>query len=152
MRLISHRGYVNGEDSSLENDPAAVQELLDGDIDVEVDVWYIEGQYFLGHDQPNYLVDESFLLHKGLWCHAKNREALQQMINSNIHCFWHQSDDFTITSKGYIWAFPGKETNGKKTVMLFPERNPDIDYEKYDFVCTDYLKTYSKGVKNGNKR
>ena len=152
MKFISHRGYTNGEDATIENNPVAIQSLLNDNIDVEIDVWRLDGKYFLGHDEPRYTIEQSFLLQKGLWCHAKNKSALEHMIGSGVHCFWHQSDDFTITSKGYIWAFPGKETNGNKTVMLFPEKYPNIDYQKYDFVCTDYLEIYLKGVKNGNKR
>lgn len=152
MKFIAHRAYTNGKDADLENSPSAIQTLLNNNIDVEIDVWYVSGEYFLGHNEPEHLVEKSFLLQDGLWCHAKNTDALVEMLDSNIHCFWHQSDDFTITSKGYIWAFPGKETTGKNTVMLFPERNPDIDYTKYDFVCTDYLEKYFKGEINGNKR
>ena len=30
------------------------------------------------------------------------------MSKMNCHYFWHQEDDYTITSKGIIWAYPGK--------------------------------------------
>ena len=66
------------------------------------------------------------------------------MLVYDIHCFWHQVDDYTITSKGYIWAYPGKETSGKNTVLLFPERYPKIKFKSYDFICTDYVQKYKE--------
>ena len=150
MVLIAHRGYVNGENSLLENNPLQIKRLLKMNINVEIDVIYEDGKVFLGHDDLKYQVDIDFLKQEGLWCHAKNMEALRMMLDNNIHCFWHQEDDYTITSRGYVWAYPGKETDGKKTVLLFPERHPDIDYTKYDFVCTDYIDKY-KGEHNGKQ-
>ena len=142
MILISHRGYIDGEDPLFENNPVQIKRLLKMGIEVEIDVWYIDGRYFLGHDDPKYQIQESFLKQEGLWCHAKNKDALERMLASDIHCFWHQVDDYTITSRGYIWAYPSKETSGKNTVFLFPEKYPDIDEQKYDYVCTDYVTKY----------
>lgn len=144
MKIISHRAYVDGEDSNVENHPKAIQKLLDLDLHVEIDVWYISGRYFLGHDDPKYQIHELFLKQEGLWCHAKNKDALEQMLTSEIHCFWHQVDDYTITSRGYIWAYPSKETSGENTVLLFPERFSNIMWQKYDFVCTDYPLRYKE--------
>ena len=142
MKIISHRAYVDGEDPNVENHPKAIQKLLYLGLQVEIDVWYINGRYFLGHDDPKYQIQESFLEQEGLWCHAKNKDALEQMLASGVHCFWHQVDDYTITSRGYIWAYPSKETSGSNTVLLFPERYPQIEYLKYDFICTDYVNKY----------
>ena len=142
MILISHRGYEDGENSLFENNPVQIKRLLKMGIEVEIDVWYIDGRYFLGHHDPKYRVEESFLKQEGLWCHAKNKDALEQMLASDVHCFWHQVDDYTITSRGYIWAYPSKETSGKNTVFLFPEKYPDIDEQKYDYVCTDFILKY----------
>ena len=53
--------------------------------------------------------DFDFPPRQHLWCHAKNLQALQSMLEYNINCFWHQQDDFTITSKGDIWTYPGMQ-------------------------------------------
>ena len=42
--------------------------------------------------------------------------------NEKIHCFWHDTDDFTITSQGIIWAYPGKLID-QKTVCVLPPKN-----------------------------
>ena len=151
MKIISHRAYIDGEDSEAENNPVAIQALLDSGLHVEIDVWCIDGEYLLGHDSPKYQIQAPFLKQEGLWCHAKNKHALERMLASGVHCFWHQKDDYTVTSKGYIWAYPNKETSGTNTVLLFPERFPNINYSKYDFICTDYVnkflnKTYTSNV------
>jgi hypothetical protein len=74
---------------------------------VEVDVWLKDGKFYLGHDEPKYKVDESFLENFRIICHAKNVEALHKMLsNKEIHCFWHEGDYCTITSKGWVWKYP----------------------------------------------
>ena len=30
-------------------------------------------------------------------------------IDKTFNYFWHQNDKFTLTSKGYIWTFPGNK-------------------------------------------
>tara|TARA_R100000388_G_C7219806_1_gene148269 strand:+ start:477 stop:923 length:447 start_codon:yes stop_codon:yes gene_type:complete len=142
VKIISHRAYVAGEDPHLENHPDAIQALLDTGLDVEIDVWLIDGVYYLGHDGPKYEIRENFLKQGALWCHAKNISALEQMLASDIHCFWHQEDDYTLTSRGYIWVYPGKETSGKNSVLVLPEKFPNIGWEKYDFICTDHVNDY----------
>ena len=54
------------------------------------------------NDSPKYEIQKVFLDQEGLWCHAKNKDALERMLAYKIHCFWHQEDDYTITSRGYI--------------------------------------------------
>lgn len=151
MKVISHRAYLDGESNLFENNPNQIKRLLKMGVDVEIDVWCINEEYFLGHHDPRYRIEEPFLKQEGLWCHAKNKDALERMLSSDVHCFWHQVDDYTITSRGYIWAYPSKETSGTNTVLLFPERFPNINYSKYDFICTDYVnkflnKTYTSNV------
>ena len=107
MKIISHRGNINGP-SDFENHPNRIKELLDKNIDCEIDIWYINKTIFLGHDFGKYEIDLSFLQQKGLWCHAKNLDALDIMLSNNINCFWHQTDDFTLTSNGFIWTFMNK--------------------------------------------
>ena len=110
MIVISHRGNLKGRNLKKENNPDHIREVLNTGIDVEVDVWWSAKGWFLGHDFPQYRVTMDFLGTPGLWCHAKNHAALDRMVeNPLIHCFWHQRDDYTLTSKGYIWAYPQKK-------------------------------------------
>ena len=52
MILISHRGNINGKNESLENSKSYIKRALDLGYDVEVDVWFNNKTFYLGHDEP----------------------------------------------------------------------------------------------------
>ncbi len=135
MILISHRGNLNGVIVERENSIDYVEEALSQGFDVEIDVWDIFGSYFLGHDEPKYLVKKDFLKIDGLWCHAKNIQGLYSMLEDNIHCFWHQEDDVTLTSKGYMWTYPGKELT-MNSIAVLPEEEIEVEVAG---ICSDYV-------------
>ena len=62
------------------------------------------------------------------------------LLESDIHCFWHQEDDATLTSKGYIWAYPGKQPI-KNSIAVMPEIYSD-DVSKCIGICSDYIINY----------
>ena len=135
MILISHRGNLNGINTDRENSIDYIQEALDKGFDVEIDVWDILGSYFLGHDEPKQLVKKEFLKNEHLWCHAKNIEGLNSMLEDEIHCFWHQEDDVTLTSKGYMWTYPGKTLTTNSIAVLPEEEIKD----NIAGICSDYI-------------
>jgi hypothetical protein len=137
MLLISHRGNINGK-SEQENHPSHIDYALKQGFDVEIDVWKVnEVEWYLGHDEPQYKIDLEFLKNDKLWCHAKNIKALFDMYNNNIHCFWHQEDDVTLTSKGYLWTYPNKELT-ENSICVLPEKQ-EIDIKKCAGICSDYI-------------
>jgi len=143
MKLIAHRGLVNGPDSNLQNLPGQILQSLQAGYDCEIDVRYIDGKWMLGHDNPDFEVPFEFLKQPGLWIHAKNLDALYVLgKDKSLNYFWHQEDDFTLTSHGYIWTYPGK-TLTPNSIMLMPEwedktLNNVKGVECYG-VCTDYI-------------
>ena len=128
MRLISHRGNINGKNPELENKPEYVFDALKLGYEVEVDVWFVDGDFYLGHDNPKYKITAPFISNNKIWCHAKNIIALNEMKKINdrfgyeLHYFWHQNDDVTITSNGYLWTYPGKELT-LNAIQVLPEIN-----------------------------
>jgi hypothetical protein len=140
MKIIAHRANLNGPNKSTENSIPAINVALYHGLDVEIDVWYKNDKWYLGHDKPKYIIDESFLENKRLWCHAKNLNALHLMLkNKKIHCFWHQNDDFTLTSKNYIWTYPLKDITNNSIIVL----NGKIKIPKKCFgICTDFALSY----------
>jgi len=107
MIRVAHRGNTRGRKPSEENSPEYVQEALSKGFHVEVDVRLFNEEWYLGHDDPQYLVSEEFLENDKLVCHAKNVEAFHRMLkNKKIHCFWHEQDFCTLTSKGWVWKYP----------------------------------------------
>ena len=145
MKIISHRGNLDGRKPECENNPTYIQQALDQGFDVEVDVWYVDGQFFLGHDAPTYLVDPWWFAGKPLWCHAKNIEALEEMIVSQgITCFWHETDRTTITSDGILWMYPGNYSRLGVTVCL---GKPEGEIPNVWGICTDYPISYINTLK-----
>ena len=141
MIYISHRGNLNGPDPSMENNPEQIIKCIEEGFDVEIDVWFLEG-WHLGHDKPQYKVDVGFLKTKGLWCHAKNIEALCELRKHRINCFWHQEDDVTLTVSGFLWTFPGKKLT-EMSICVMPEiHSPDLSF--CAGICTDYPIKYKK--------
>ena len=142
MILISHRGNIDGKKSTLENNPEYVESALVLGYDVEVDVWYDKG-FWLGHDAPEYKIESIFLTSNSsrLWCHAKNLEAMVEMKKyPELNYFWHQDDDVTLTSKGYLWAYPGKQPL-KNSIAVMPEINND-KISECEGICSDYISKY----------
>ena len=145
MILISHRGNINGRNESRENSIEYIYEALNLGFDVEIDVWYKDGEWFLGHDGPENYVVLDFLKNDKLWCHAKNIDALNKMLKESIHCFWHQEDNVALTSKGYMWTYPGKQLT-ENSIAVLPELNNDNSLtmlpKKLLGICSDYVVNY----------
>jgi hypothetical protein len=142
MILISHRGNIDGPNEVRENSPYYIMEALAMGFDVEIDVLFVDGKFWLGHDFPQYKTDYKFLMNERLWCHAKNLDALIEMKKYAIHYFWHETDTVTLTSKNYIWAFPGKQPI-KRSIAVMPEINNDSVNECLG-ICSDYIEKYKK--------
>jgi hypothetical protein len=140
VNLIAHRGNVLGKDSR-ENMPSYIIQALESGYDAEIDVWLINQEYFLGHDDPMYQISEDFLRKPGLWCHAKNSSAFKTMLkNPDIHCFWHENDDYTLTSKGIIWIFPDKEPLDGGILVL--REGQTIPNPNLGGICSDFVGDY----------
>jgi hypothetical protein len=141
--FISHRGNINGRIINVENSPSYIEQALSHGYEVEIDVWLVGENFYLGHDEPQYRIEESFLENDKLWCHAKNNYSFYTMLkNSKIHCFWHQNDDFVLTSKGIPWVYPNKFVS-KDGIWVLPElttyKNIIIDCLG---ICSDYISRY----------
>ena len=61
MHLISHRGNLNGSIAEKENSPSYIDEAIKSGFHVEIDLFAIGKTLFLGHDFPQYKIDEEFL-------------------------------------------------------------------------------------------
>lgn len=144
MLIIAHRGNTNGPNLIRENAPDYLMEAVEKGYDVEVDVWKVGSEYYLGHDAPQYPTSIEFIKHPKFWCHAKNLDALESLIEEGCHVFSHDRDDYILTSKKVIWSFPGKPLSSK-TICVMPER---ASYKLEEFmnclgICTDYADLYA---------
>ena len=143
MVLISHRGNVYGPVPELENNPQYIISATDEKYFVEIDAWKIKDKWWLGPDNPQYEIKESFLKNERFLVHAKNLEALKALIELEVHCFWHQEDYYTITNRGIIIAYPGY-ASGSGVICMKPELlSMDTVSDSYG-ICSDYVGFYNE--------
>jgi len=154
MIYISHRGNIHGPNTALENHPKYIDEAIDLGFDVEVDLWVTELGAYLGHDAPAYPVDKEWFDERitKLWVHCKNSEAIEFAHNNGLHYFFHSTDDYTLTSYGFVWPYPGNKMVTRKCISVLPERvdgfgGDRLIYTEYAGVCSDYI----EGVRNDVK-
>jgi len=144
MILISHRGNTNGRFESYENEPSYIDKAMSIGYDVEIDVWFINGQLFLGHDNPQYGVDFRWFRDRisRIWVHCKNIEAVNffRECQYEFNYFWHENDTITLTSFNFIWAFPGKQPI-RESIAVMPEINND-DTSACIGICSDFIERY----------
>lgn len=154
MKLIAHRGNIDGPNPSEENNPEYIEDAIENGFDVEVDIWFSSQtkKFFLGHDRPEYQIDVFWLAKNinKLWIHCKNIEALYEFSAnmSGYNYFWHDTDKYTLTSKKYIWTYPGQPYT-PKSIMVMPESMkvfPTFETELEDMkayncygICSDYV-------------
>ena len=142
MILIAHRGNTTGPNPLLENTVNYIEDAIKKGYDVEIDVWVKDNKIFLGHDEPIHEISLNFLnkWKEKLWCHSKNLNALEFLIENNIHTFSHENDDYVLTSKGFIWAFVGKKLS-KSTICVMPER-ANYDFIECLGICSDFVSNF----------
>lgn len=149
--IISHRGNLRGREPEFENHPDRIDYCISMyAFDVEIDVWFYKNNWWLGHDEPKYKINESFLMgRETLWLHAKNSEALFRLLNNEYisdysNIFWHENDQYSITSKGYIWTLNNiKEGTGKSILLSLDGKNRNLN--GVAGVCSDFPIEYRIG-------
>jgi hypothetical protein len=138
MKIIAHRGNINGK-SDFENNPDMILYAIDRGFDVEIDLRVWNNKLFLGHDEPQYEINYEFLNKNKnfLWIHCKNFDAIEFVNDTNLNYFWHQKDNYTITSKGYVWVYP-KIKLPNNSICVMPELGYSGTINNCVGVCTDY--------------
>jgi hypothetical protein len=144
MILISHRGNTNGKFESYENEPNYIDLALSKGYDVEIDIWYVDGLLYLGHDKPQYGIDFRWIRDRfnRLWVHCKNVESVVYFkeCGYDVNYFWHQEDTLTLTSQNHIWVYPGKQPINK-SIAVMPEIHNE-DTSNCIGICSDYIENY----------
>ena len=142
--VIAHRGNVSGKQSGLENGQRYCQKAIDAGYNVEIDVHWYDGIFWTGHDRPQYRVDTDFLKKDEVWCHAKDIQTLHELQKIGAHCFFHERDASTLTTKGYIWTFPLEKLT-INSICVMPELQRIQSLDKCAGVCTDYADSFKVG-------
>jgi hypothetical protein len=144
MKLIAHRGNINGPNPDKENHYDYIKLALQLGYDVEIDVWFLDKKWYLGHDEPQHIVEYDFLKINGLWLHAKNGNALYHLLQDhNCNVFWHTNEDWVLTSKNYIWTYPDKLLY-PNSICVMPELGYNGNLKVCYGICTDYPINYEE--------
>jgi hypothetical protein len=118
-------------------------EAIDLGFDCEIDLWKMGRILFLGHDKPQYQISEKYLFENAtkLWIHCKNLSALEYVVKTKeqLNGFWHQEDDFTLTTKGYIWTYPNRKTCSLSILVHLDLWHEDQLEPQLAGVCSDYF-------------
>jgi hypothetical protein len=145
MIFISHRGNLTGVDPSLENHPSYIDIALREKFDCEIDIRYINNNFYLGHDEGTYPITLEWIESRkdNLWIHCKDIQSIEFFSKTkDFHYFWHEQDTLTLTSKNYIWAFPGKQPIHNSIAVLPEYKNDSLD--ACIGVCSDLIEVYFK--------
>ncbi len=147
MKIIAHRANINGPNSKKENKKSSIKDCIDLGFDVEIDIRLLDGKLYLGHDIPEAIITKEELreIRNKVWIHCKNLKAFSffSQIQEEFNYFWHEKDSYTLTSKGYIWAYPGEELS-PECICVMPEINSSLitlkDLRNISIagICTDY--------------
>lgn len=144
--LISHRGNINAILPDRENSPDYIDEAIAQGYDVEMDVRFIDGKLYLGHDGPQYEVTLQWLLDRRarLWVHTKNFEALSYLINKSLRTFYHQKENHTIINhSNLIWSHELSEADKNSIIPLLSQediaRQP-VPENVYG-ICSDFVES-----------
>ena len=109
MKLIAHRGNIIGPNVDDENTIEQIDKCIENGYDVEIDLRYdaASQKSWLGHDKPKNVISFFELAKRSqyLWIHCKDIDTLDFMTRTNFNYFWHQNDDYTMTSHGHIWSY-----------------------------------------------
>ena len=147
MKIIAHRANVGGANPNLENRISSIDNCLKLGFDVEIDIRRINNKFYLGHDQAEEIItkDKLIKIKNKAWIHCKNLEAISYFYQSveEFNFFWHQNDFYTLTSKGYLWTYPGQELSVGCISVLPVLHSSKISLKflknlKIAGICTDY--------------
>ena len=153
MKIISHRGNTDGPDPKNENSLKHIEKAIFLGFDVEIDLWFNETErsFLLGHDSGITKVDLSWILEKKdyLWVHCKNLECISELSKqkNSLNFFWHQKDFYTLTSKNYIWTYPGNSLR-EKSICVMPEWNKSWPKNVNDISCYGICSDFPSYLKN----
>ena len=87
MKLIAHRGNITCKNPERENTIEYIKEALRYGVDVEIDVWYVDGEWILGHDEPKDKINFDFETKKN-FTEIKTSKTItgQKLSNIRINC------------------------------------------------------------------
>jgi len=142
MLLISHRGNTSGRNPDLENTKGYIQSALDKGYIVECDM--INGAYW-GHDIRNETICDSFIERnkENLLIHCKDFSSIIKCETNDWHFFFHYSEEFVMSSRGWVIAH-SKLGAQPKCICMLPEIHglSKDSLKNCAGICSDIIEFY----------
>lgn len=154
MKIISHRGNLKGIVPNKENRPSYIDSAIGSGYEVEVDIRYIHGEFWLGHDTPDYKIDKMWILSRinDIWYHCKNLDVAIQLkkLTCNIKYFCHSQDSYIITSTNHFWVHDLSLNLDENCIIPLLDEESVLKFnDKIIYaVCTDYVDLCKFSLKN----
>jgi len=158
-RIISHRANLDGPNPNTENTLDSIQKCIELEIDMELDIWYVNNKFYLGHDSPCIEFNPFIFDFKksNVWFHCKTIETLDKLFTNTFWYrqnyanqytfFYHNTDAVTLTSALEFWTYPGEKLCHRSIAVM-----PDYTSHEYQGkvckllstneikgICTDYV-------------
>ena len=126
MILIANRGNLYGPLPETENSTDTLNDAIARGFHVTIDLWWYDDCFWLGTRSPKYKLmggGEDWLQYSmnSLWIHARDPEALRRASDLGLNVFWHQTDEYALTTWGYMLGFYGRPPVGDQFVHMMPE-------------------------------
>lgn len=147
MKIIAHRANINGSNFASENRLSQIKKCIELGYDIEIDIRFLNNKLYLGHDNPQEIICEDVLfeIKERCWIHCKNLEAINYFNKFGIiyNYFWHENDKYTLTSKGFIWTYPGGSLCQNSICVMpeleLPQNNlSNLKQKNFAGICTDF--------------
>ena len=146
MILISHRGNIDSINPERENTHNYIDEAINSGYHVEIDIYYHDEKLWLGHDNPETVVENKWLVDRAasLFIHAKNHAALEHFLyNTNIPVFYHSIEPHVlIGNTKLIWSHNLAEATSNSIIPLLSEEEAQKanDFRHVFGICSDFVK------------
>jgi hypothetical protein len=139
---IAHRGLVDGPNHSIENSIQTLQERKEAGLHSEIDIWWKDQQFWIGHDEPREPVSLEFLTSPYFWIHAKHSASFRELQRVSherglgLRIFYHTDEDYALTTLGDTIICPGvQDCSG--WVYMMPEMCSVTPTES-GAICSDF--------------
>ena len=145
MKIISHRGNIKGPVLDKENRPSYIDCAIQLGYEVEVDLRFENGEFWLGHDKSQYKIEKNwaYLRKENIWFHCKDIYSCLELTKTgeNFKYFCHHNDNYVVTSTGKIWVHDLSKTIDDNCIIPLISLE---DIRKYKNsipygICTDYV-------------
>lgn len=143
MLYISYRGIYDGTNYEDANTPTQIRKALNSGYSCMVDVWRVDGQLYLGNDQPLIEVTPTYLQGRRFWLNVRNTEMQEWIVTQSStlypNYFWFTTPTpppaYVTASNGKLIT-PGTVPINNNSVIYLPEVSDQ------SYLSTIHLRCY----------